>query len=69
MYRIGLGIQAIPNITLDEKVSPSQAIKTLETNLRKSIQEHLSEIDDNWWKSKKPPDVRDNAERRKEAND
>jgi len=37
-----LAIQAETKITLDEKISPHQAIKTLETHLRSFIQKQLS---------------------------
>lgn len=44
-------------------------LKKLETRLRQVIEKEIAAITPNWWKQRIPDDVRDNAEKRKNAHD
>lgn len=46
-----------------------ETLKKLEQTLRDHVQQRLSSLTDHWWKQRVPPDVRENAERRKKASD
>lgn len=64
----------IPNLCLTKssktvRLDPYKRVKKLEVTLRELIESKLSKNDPNWWKTRIPDDVQDNAKKRKRKNE
>jgi len=64
----------IPHLSLTKsrktvRLDPYKRVKKLEVTLRKLIESKLSKNDPNWWKTRIPDDVQDNAKKRKRKNE